>query len=392
MKVLLITNKPFLPTLDGGNSATKSFVNKLLSEDFEINNITFSSEKHPFEPRLYNSSGWNKLKTLHVPISLKIKPLEAFKALIQGKSYQLSRFESEAMIERFHQLIAKNDFTYVVLDSLYSAHSIESFKNAAPRAKFILRSHNVESKLTSDKSKNQRNLLKKIYLNLLARQLEKREKEILKKCDLILSISEDDTEIFQSWGIDNVQTLPFYPEKSNIKWKDNPNCYMHFGAMNWKPNLESYHKLVNDIFPEIKKIHPESELFIAGSFMDNLDKPTIPGIIHLGFVEDKYHFLANNGILLAPIQSSSGVRIKIIEALSIGVPVITTKAGAKGIPSKNNFGLVVCENDQEFIETLVDLAKNADKRKKLSENAQEFYSKWYAGLSLKTIFTNDVSK
>ena len=115
-------------------------------------------------------------------------------------------------------------------------------------------------------------------------------------------------------------------------------------------------------------------------------------IHHLGFVDNKFEFLANNGILLAPIKSGSGVRIKIIEALSIGVPVITTEIGAKGIPAQDNFGLWVCKTDKEFVENSIVLAQNKEKRQELSKQAMEFYNDWRSNFSLKTIFANDDKK
>jgi polysaccharide biosynthesis protein PslH len=390
MKLLLLTNKPFLPTVDGGTSATRAFINDLLSENFSVKHVTFSSEKHPFDNSLFAQEPWALLNTISIPVKLKVNPFGAILALIRGKSYQLARFESIKMAEIVKELTSQSKYEFVILDSLYSAQMIELFKTFSPESKFILRSHNVESKLTEGKARETKNLFSKFYLTVLSKQLKKREKEILKHCDLVLSISDDDTQTFQSWGNAQIKTLPFFPEQSDYMWKDNPNSFIHFGAMNWQPNIEAYSKLKNILFPEIVKSCPESILKVAGSFMDSLPASNNPAIQQLGFVKNKYEFLANNGILLAPVGSGSGVRVKIIEALSIGVPVITTETGAKGIPTENNNGLIICQSDEEFIKKAIELAGSSEKRELLSKSALLFFQKWRSDYSLKTIFANDV--
>ena len=245
MKVLLLTNKPFLPTIDGGTSATNAFVSQLIDEGFEIKHLTFSSEKHPFASKLFEQKEWKQIRTVNVPIILKLKPFEALKALLKDVSYQLSRFESKIMLDIFQELTNRENFDFVILDSLYSAQMIEKLKKFAPKSKFILRTHNVESNLTKDKAENHSNRLNKLYLSILAKQLEKREKEIINQFEIVLSISEDDSNSFRSWGNKNIQTLPFFAEKSNVKWIDKPDSFMHFGAMNWQPNVEAYMQLAN---------------------------------------------------------------------------------------------------------------------------------------------------
>lgn len=388
MKVLLLTNKPFLPTIDGGTSATKAFINQLIDEEFEISYLTFSSEKHPFDKALFEQKEWKQIRAKNVPIVLKINPVEAIKALVKRISYQLTRFENFEMVKLFQEITNKENFDYIVLDSLYSAQMIEKLKKSAPNSIFILRTHNVESKLTVEKAKNQSNPLNKLYLSILAKQLEKREKEIIKQFDKVLSISEDDTNLFLSWGNKNIITLPFFPEKTNYSWQDSPDSFMHFGAMNWQPNIESYSHLAKEIFPEINRSCPTTQLKVAGSFMGNIPPSDNTAIHIVGFVENKFEFLANNGILLAPVKSGSGVRVKIIEALSIGVPVVTTEIGAQGIPVQNNFGLIVCKSDTEFIQKSIELARSQEKREELSKQALEFYTDWHSNFSLKTIFAS----
>ncbi len=390
MKTLLVTSKPFLPSIDGGTAASESFVKNLLSEKFEIKHLSFSSEKHPFDKKLYETDEWNTLKTESISIHLKPNLIRACQAIILGKSYQLSRFESKEMLTAFKKSINTCFFDFIVLDSLYSAQMIEKLKRLAPDTKFILRMHNVESKITHQKARLEKKWWKRSYLKLLAHQIKKREKRILHQCDLILSISEEDCIIFRSWTSSRVITLPYFPSQKELKWSDTPDSFMHFGAMNWNPNVMSYEKLRDKLFPRILEACPNSKLKVAGSFMESLEALNSSQIELLGFVPDKFEFLSTNGILLAPIETGSGVKVKIIDALSIGVPVITTAAGAQGIPVNNNDGLIVCKTDEEFILQAIALSRDKNKRTELSQKASDFYTNWHSSYSLSNLIRDNV--
>lgn len=390
MKALLLTNKPFLPVIDGGTAASESFANQLIQEGFDLTYLTFNSEKHSFKPNLFLTEPWKNLNAQNILLHLKPNFYGAIKSIIGNKSYQLSRFESQEMLHKLSEQIDTHNFEYIIFDSLYAAQMIEEIKLLSPNSKFILRAHNVETLLAVQKIDLEKNWLKKKYLKILSTQLLKREKEIVKETDLVLAISENDALEFKSWNLSAITTLPYFPLYNTSHWIDRPNTLMHFGAMNWQPNVLAYKKLTSQIFPEIVKVCPQAKLVVAGSFMDSIETKDSSNIEHLGFVKDKFEFLANNGILLAPIANGSGVRIKLIEALSIGVPIITTKEGAMGIPVKDNYGLLVCESEEDFIEKSIELLLDKSKRKKLSDEAKDFYQKWHSNFSLVKIFQENV--
>ncbi|MFA7274362.1 MAG: glycosyltransferase [Crocinitomicaceae bacterium] len=390
MKVLLVTHKPFLPTIDGGNAATLALVQQLIAEGVDLDYLTLCSEKHPFKKEVFAESSFSQIPTSFSAVDLRFRPLQAILSLFRGKSYHLNRFESFDLVEQFKTCVEKSNFDILLFDSLFSAQMIEQFKIVAPKKTYVLRTHNVEHVIWEKKAKSEKNTFKKFYLSLLANQLKKREIEILNQFDVVLPISQLDGAIFEK--ITKVKTInfPYFPDSIGEKWKFEANRCFHFGAMNWHPNQESYFQLTESIFPEVQKQCPALELFVAGSFMEKLPQPKDPNIHHLGFVEDKNVFLCSHGPLLAPISSGSGVRIKIIEALSMGVPVITTKQGMEGIPIEDGEGILICATQEEFILKTIDLCKNQEKSEHLSRKALEFMEKWQKNTSLLTIFEANV--
>ena len=95
-----------------------------------------------------------------------------------------------------------------------------------------------------------------------------------------------------------------------------------------------------------------------------------------GFVEHVEDIFTKSGVLISPIKSGSGIRIKLLEALSFGVPIVTTSLGAAGI--NTNSGILIAETREEFIRQAKNLIQSAETRESLGTNGKEYISKEHA--------------
>jgi glycosyltransferase involved in cell wall biosynthesis len=103
-----------------------------------------------------------------------------------------------------------------------------------------------------------------------------------------------------------------------------------------------------------------------------------------GKVTDLKAFLGENGILLVPLRSGSGIRIKILEALSMGVPVVSSTVGFEGIPIKNEIHGMISNRTKDFVEAAILLSSNAEIAKKMGQKGQV--------LAIETFNSNNISK
>ena len=104
------------------------------------------------------------------------------------------------------------------------------------------------------------------------------------------------------------------------------------------------------------------------------DKKT--SVMNHGFVENSTDFMLTKGILVLPIQSGSGVRMKLLEALSLGIPVVTTAVGAQGI---NDFSTVYsAETEEEFVSKIAELLLSSEKQLLLGQKAFEYVAENYS--------------
>jgi len=123
------------------------------------------------------------------------------------------------------------------------------------------------------------------------------------------------------------------------------------GSMNWEPNRDAVKWFVKAIYPIIRKELTQVRLIIAGSQMDrDIQKScTGEGILVKGFVNDLSSLWLDTDIFIAPIRMGSGVNVKVLEAMSYGVPVITTSKGFEGIDAKDGKDLLISNSPNEIM-------------------------------------------
>lgn len=372
MKILHLTNKPIFPLLDGGCIAMHELLKNLLQLGFEVKNLTIQTTKHPFDVNNFPSPLKEIIHPEAVFVDTQIKAKDAFLSLFGSTSYNISRFYNPAFEEKIIETIQATSFGVIILESAYLLPYLSAIR-ANFKGKVILRAHNVEYKIWERLAASEIGITKKLFLRKLSKDLKKYEVGALKKVDGIACISNEDLLHFRSLGIYTpISSIPVsmdFDTDNPLSIQTNKFCFL--GSMNWKPNIEAVELLVNKIFPKILEKLPNAELHLAGSFMSdkllNLKQKNV--VIH-GKVTDVKSFLSENGILLVPLKSGSGIRIKILEALALGIPVISSKVGFEGIPIKHEIHGMIANNTKDFVEASILLSTQTDLAKKMGHKGQ----------------------
>jgi glycosyltransferase involved in cell wall biosynthesis len=138
---------------------------------------------------------------------------------------------------------------------------------------------------------------------------------------------------------------------------DGPPSVGIIGTASWPPTEAAMHRLVHQVWPRVRDRAPEARLIVAGRGVDRLGLAG-PGVEVVGEVASAAEFVGSLSVLAYPVPRGSGMKVKALEAIASGVPVITTACGAEGIVP--NDGVVIAEDDAELaaavVEVLVDEA------------------------------------
>jgi glycosyltransferase involved in cell wall biosynthesis len=253
----------------------------------------------------------------------------------------------------------------------------------------IYDSQNVESDFVSDvfKDSNKFSIIEKkiilIYVYLLERFTIKHI------ADHITAVSKDDKNRFISkYNVNNekislipsgsnIRQLPSESEKYKIKklFNINPSVItiVFHGCFSHLPNQKAFELIKNVIAPEFKD---DDILFIVGgSGFPIYSKSNVKSI---GFIENMNDFLKMSDIAIVPITQGGGTRIKILDYLGAGLPLVTTKKGVEGIEVKHCRDAIIVENvDTKFINSIRFLIDNEKNRMKIAENARNLSKKYY---------------
>ena len=383
MKILQICHKPPYPAIDGGCIAINNISRGLLNQDQDLKIITISTIKHPFSPEKIESNFKLKTNIEHLFVDTKLNIVDAFSNLVTYDSYNISRFFSPDFDQLVIKTLQSTNFDIVHLESLFTTPYLETIRNHS-NAKIVLRSHNLEYMIWERLASETNNPAKKIYLNLLSNQLKNYEIDIISKIDGIAAISKEDEKKYLKLGCKSpLQTIPFGIDTKaykSIEKKINIGqlSFFHLGAMNWKPNLEAVGWLNKDIWPTISKSFPEYKLHLAGKNMPQwIINNSSNSIINHQEVESAIDFMNEFDIMLVPLLSAGGIRVKIIEGMALGKVIISTRIGAEGIDYKDGVNLIIANTALEFRDKIKWLTNNPKKIKEIGDNAKNYILEKY---------------
>jgi len=370
MNVLILSHKPPFPIIDGGCFAMTKFLKNISSIETikQIEYFSIHTHKHPFVPEEFP-----EIKNVNFSSSFvdtKIYFIDALISFIKFKSYNISRFYSKSVKKELEQLCKKMNFDIVIFEGLFTTiyqKDIQGFSNA----KFGYRAHNIEHEIWQQLAKKERNSIKKYFLKLLAKNLKTKELELINSVDFILPLSSKDQEKIKK----KTNKPSFYIPVSinNFEPKaDYSNLSLCFiGSFNWRPNSEGLLWFIKDVFPKIKQHFPHITINIAGRESEKINElKGLDGVNIKGFVINSSDFLLENGIFIAPLISGSGVKIKVLEALSLGLPCVLTEIAAEGLDLPTTINISKTADD--FTNDLLQLINNESARKIRGLDAYSF--------------------
>ena len=158
-----------------------------------------------------------------------------------------------------------------------------------------------------------------------------------------------------------------------------PDTIIFTGSLTYQANYQAVCFFMNEIYPLVKQIIPSMRIKITGK----IDGMSLPSEFHdesvelTGFVEDVKPLIASSAVSVVPLLGGGGTRLKILEALALGTPVVSTSKGAEGLDVQNERHLLIADNPQDFADSLIRLLKDPELRNQLGENGRRLVQEKY---------------
>jgi polysaccharide biosynthesis protein PslH len=230
------------------------------------------------------------------------------------------------------------------------------------RGRWVVMAHNVESIIWQRYAETEQNPLKAWFLRRQWRRFEAFEGWAYSNATRTIAVSREDADrIERQFGatdvavVDNgVDTTGFLPDDT-VKVDDRQMLFL--GSLDWRPNLDAVRLLMDTIYPKIRLSEPLATLAIVGRRPPDWLRDAVRarlGIKVYGDVPDVRPYLRGAGMLLVPLRIGGGSRLKILEALATGLPVVTTTVGVEGLRLNAGEHVTVADSTEAFVAAAVD--------------------------------------
>ena len=412
MKILVLGNRVPWPLHDGGAIATYGMLRSLAENGAEVDFFSFNTKKH-FAENAIIEKYFGFCKVHLVSLDASIKPLKALWNLLFGGSYHMERYDNLDAAVELYDLIQSSNYDCVMAEGLYSmpialrvmkqlsvkadglgSNEIHENSNESVQKKsikWVYRSHNLEYQIWERLAISEQQPLKRWYFALQSKRLKRYEIDAWCQMDAIVPIVETDSTVIQAtvseiqknnqlnsgYSVLNQPQIHVYQPgiaiESPFAFVHRPLSIFHIGSMEWQANEQGVMWFLKKVWPLVLSAQPNVKFHLAGKGLSKTDPRFFQtGIVNHGEVDDAEVFMQSHGIMIVPIQAGSGIRIKSLEAMALGVPVVSTSIGAQGLTVESGTQMLIADDPEGFADGIIQLLLNPAASQEITQQARAY--------------------
>lgn len=380
-KILIVTNRVPYPLKDGGNLAMNAMIEGYYHSGWQVYLLSMNTSRHFVQHEQLEKI----YKHLHafewMDFDNKLKFIDILRNyFFSTQPEHARRFYKDEFKEKIKEVLTNFQPDVVQVESVYLSTYLPTIKKYS-YALTVLRMHNVEYQIWQGMTKRNSNHLKQIYFNSLTERVRNFERDAWRSFDLLLPITEKDAYLVSRLEeVNDIIVAPFGIDIDKISQSKNNEKWVgyHIGAMDWLPNRDGIKWFLNKAWPKVHSASPKFEFFYAGRNMPpEFKKMNIPYVHCMDEVKDANEFIADKKILIVPITSGGGVRVKILEAMAAGKIVITTATGIKGIEATAGEHYLQAKTPEEFARSVRWCMENKVAAEEMAQKAHELVKTKY---------------
>jgi polysaccharide biosynthesis protein PslH len=316
--------------------------------------------------------------------------LQYLRGMFSPDPYAIRKYCQPRVARELRQLVESGSYDVIVCDFLVAAGVIPW---DAPCPK-VLFTHNVEATIWKRHYEVARNPLWKLLSWREWRAMEHAENQYLKEADLVLAVSQADSDVFTelvppeklvviSTGVD----IDYFAPQKSVEQSD---TLVFTGSMDWLPNEDGIFYFVREILPRISQQVPGVKLTVVGRKpsrrLESLAGEYSNQVQLTGWVDDVRPYLAKSAVSIVPLRVGSGTRLKIFEAMSMNKAVVSTTIGAEGLPVTHGNEIFLADTPEDFAEFSVRLLRDPALRRQIGNAARGLVETKYSWASVATEF------
>ena len=377
MRILFLSQVLPYP-LDAGPKMRSYYVIRHLSQHHEVTLLTFVRDTDRPEYIDHMAEFCHAVHTVPIHRSRLGDVKFLGQSIWTGDPFLILRDHVPAMMDTLHQVITSEQFDIIHADQLWMAQYALAAKKLSPKAKLILDQHNAVHLIPRRMAGDEDHFLKRFFLSGEAHRLANYERDICRRFNQVVWVTAEDHQAVaalskpDSNGQGGAPVIPICADPTTIE-PIVPAPKRHritfLGGLHWPPNAQGVVWFAKEVFPQVLAAVPEATLTVVGK-----NPPAGiegKGVEVTGYVTDPKPLLAETSVFIVPLHAGGGMRVKIIDAWSWGLPIVSTTIGAEGIETRPGENILLADEPQAFARAVIQVLHDENLAHTLTQNGRK---------------------
>ncbi|TWJ02311.1 glycosyltransferase involved in cell wall biosynthesis [Mucilaginibacter frigoritolerans] len=376
LKILFLTHRVPFPQNGGYPIVVCNTIRGLVNLGHEVSLVALNAKKYHHENNDDDNDLLSKINYRAYDININVSVFEVAANLFSKTSFNIDKYYDADFERLLVRELKITQYDIIQFEGLFVSLYLSAIRKNS-KAKLIYRLHNIESQIWHRLSQQKSDPFKKSYLKMHAKRIKNYELQQLNNFDAIAVFTEQDKSTLMEYGTKiPIEILPvginldhYQPDFEKTEF---PSLFF-LGSLDWLPNREGIEWFLENFKQDLIDGELRVRFYVAGNDIpERFDDYDVMGKIFIqGEVDDALEFVNSKAIMIVPLLSSGGMRVKIVEGMAMQKCIISTSLGAEGINYKNSENILIANNVDEFYEAIKLCIADEDYCKRVGLNARK---------------------
>jgi polysaccharide biosynthesis protein PslH len=295
--------------------------------------------------------------------------------------YGSRAFWSPQLCARWKENLRRHSGALVHFDSV----DLGLYANGMTGFRKVLNHHNCESAMAGRRARREPNPIKKSYLWLDAQKITRLEREVCHLFEVNTAVSKMDAQQLRRNNprahvhevTNGTDVSYFRPTRT----PQVPKSLIFSGSLDWYPNISAIRFFVREVWPLIKQQCPEARFYVAGNRPSDCLRQWLsldPSIVVVPSPDDIRPWIGGATVFVCPIMDGGGTRLKILDALAMAKPVVTTTVGCEGLQVTHGEDILIADGPHDFARNVIRALDNEALRRQLGTAGRNLVERYYS--------------